>query len=215
MKFKLMKIYWQQRLFPSFSQPQHIDLECCAALSHTPALLQQLFIYRVVLSATISSEHPNARSLTCGRIPELFKQCRPSANTLKIFLAHPARITMKFFFQLEYFPIYGTYVCMYVSVMLRNVVGFQLPAQVLLATNTVNYPAHVCCVALHTVKLPSFSIWKRMSGSFCGLVTLSSFSCSKLHTGQHSAILSMSVTLSPAHSLTRIRSSCSDNANPI
>jgi len=45
-----------RRLFPSFSQPQHIDLEHCVALSHTSALLQQLFMYRVASSATISSE---------------------------------------------------------------------------------------------------------------------------------------------------------------
>ena len=44
------------RLFPSFLQPQHINPEHCVALSHTPALLQQLFMYRVALSATISSE---------------------------------------------------------------------------------------------------------------------------------------------------------------
>jgi len=29
-----------RRLFPSFSQPQYIDLERCATLSHTPALLK-------------------------------------------------------------------------------------------------------------------------------------------------------------------------------
>jgi len=75
-------------LFP-FSQPQHIDLEHCAALSHTLALLQQLFIYRVASNATISSELLHARSLICSRIPELFKLRHPSANALKIFLTHP------------------------------------------------------------------------------------------------------------------------------
>ena len=89
-----------RRLVPSFSQPQHIDLERCAALSRTPALLEQLFIYRVASNAAISSELyrvasnaaisselPHARSLTRGRIPELFEWHRPSANALKIFLA--------------------------------------------------------------------------------------------------------------------------------
>jgi len=44
-----------RRLFPSFSQPQHIDLERCAALSHTPALPEQLFIYRVASNAASES----------------------------------------------------------------------------------------------------------------------------------------------------------------
>jgi len=34
-----------------------------------------------------SLELPHARSLTCGRIPELFEQRHPSANVLKVFLA--------------------------------------------------------------------------------------------------------------------------------
>ena len=44
-----------RRFFLCFSQPQHIDLERFAALSHTPALLQKLFIYRVASNPTISS----------------------------------------------------------------------------------------------------------------------------------------------------------------
>jgi len=104
-----------QRLFPSFSQPQHIDLERCAALSHTPALLQQLFMYRVASNATISSELPmHATSLTRGWIPELFKRRRPSANASKIFIAQSynyeiflSEIFLMKYFQLEYFPIYS------------------------------------------------------------------------------------------------------------
>ena len=49
-----------RQLFPSFSQPQYIDLEHCAALSHTPALIQQLFMYRVASNATIHSKLPHA-----------------------------------------------------------------------------------------------------------------------------------------------------------
>ena len=79
---------------PVLFTAQHIELECCAALSHTPALLEQLFIYRVALNAAISSELPHARSLTHARIPELFKRCCPSANVLKFSL--PAHITTKF-----------------------------------------------------------------------------------------------------------------------
>jgi len=71
----MVNVRW---LFPFFSQPQHIDLECCATLSHTPVLLQQLppislYIYMVALNATISSELLHARSLTRGQIPELFE----------------------------------------------------------------------------------------------------------------------------------------------
>jgi len=84
-------------IVPVLLQPQHINLERCAALSHTPALLQQLFIYSVALNAAISSELPHARSLTSGRIPELFKRHRPSANTRQKF-SLLARITMKFYY---------------------------------------------------------------------------------------------------------------------
>ena len=51
--------------------------------------LLYLFIYMVALNTTISSELLHARSLIRSRIPELFKWCHPSANTLKLFLAHP------------------------------------------------------------------------------------------------------------------------------
>ena len=73
-----------RQLFPSFSQPQHIDLERCAALSDTPALLKQLFIYRVASNAAISSELPHARSLTHGRIPELFKRLLPTCQKFSL-----------------------------------------------------------------------------------------------------------------------------------
>jgi len=100
-------------IVPILSQLRHINLECCEALSHTPGLLQQLFIYRVASNATISSKLPHARSLTRGQIPELFKRHHPSANVLKIFLAHS--YNYEIFFTRDFFlrNIFNSNTCIF------------------------------------------------------------------------------------------------------
>ena len=79
-------------------------------LSHTPALLQQLFMYRVASSATISSEllHACFIDLSHGRIPELHVQMTsPFRQRVKIFLAHPYNYEI-FFTQFFSYEIFST-----------------------------------------------------------------------------------------------------------
>jgi len=72
------------QIFPGFfflrsrHRIRSIDLDRCAAhtLEHFSSIcLSHLFIYMLAANATISSEvlHTKYRSLTCGRIHELFK----------------------------------------------------------------------------------------------------------------------------------------------
>ena len=83
----------------------------CVSLTHSSTSPAALYI-QGSFECNNLFQTPHARSLTRDRIPEL---SRPSANVLKIFLAHPYNykffFCMKFFpmkyFQLEYFPIYG------------------------------------------------------------------------------------------------------------
>ena len=169
-----------RRLFPSFSQPQHIILNV-VQLSHT---LHQLFIYKVASNAAISSELPHARSLTCGWIPELFKRRHPSANTSKIFLARPYNYEILFTRNFSY-EIFSTWIFSNLRCIVTLTCSFCSDAHAIKAHTVEYYPiiivvivtvGNTCVIACdaHKSQLEAFKSWDARLDStmHCGNNTL-------------------------------------------
>jgi len=89
----------------------------CGSLTHSSTTPAALYIQDSLECNNLFRTPPCYIDLSRGRIPELLKRRRLSANALKNFLTHPYNYEFflhKFFlmkyFQLEYFPIYCTYI---------------------------------------------------------------------------------------------------------